>query len=148
MSGLHVVKQNLKEVLEMRKLLVVFVAFSILFFGLTFGIVTAQTTHGLQDEKFTAEQLRDYGATMYGRGKMLKEMGEAMMKAGEEGQKTAPISADKGIPGGPQYLVEKGKMMKEMGEKMMVEGEKMMREAEASLWKEGVPGAKIPPAKK
>ena len=135
----------------MRKFFVFAIALSILFLGLTFGVAKAQQTHGFQDQKFTAEQLRDYGATMYGRGKMLKEMGEAMMRAGEEGQKTAPITADKGVPGGPQYLVEKGKMMKEMGEKMMIEGERMIREAEASLWKEGVPGAKAPvkaPAKK
>lgn len=127
----------------MRKFFVFAIALSLLFLGLTFGVAKAQT-HGFQDQKFTAEQLRDYGATMYGRGKVLKEMGEAMMRAGEEGQKTAPLAADKGVPGGPQYLVEKGKMMKEMGEKMMVEGERMIKEAEASLWKEGVPGAKAP----
>jgi hypothetical protein len=115
----------------MRKFFAVTIAFSLLFLGLTFTIVTAQTTHGLQDQKFTQEQLRDYGATMYGRGKMLKEMGEKMMRDGTEGQKTAPPTADKGIPGGPQYMIEKGKMMKEMGEKMMVEGERMIREADA-----------------
>jgi hypothetical protein len=62
---------------------------------------------------------------------MLKEMGEKMMRDGEEGQKTAAPTADKGIPGGPQYMIEKGKMMKEMGEKMMAEGERMIREADA-----------------
>jgi len=114
----------------MRKFFVFAIALSLLFLGLTFGVAKAQT-HGFQDQKFTAEQLRDYGATMYGRGKVLKEMGEAMMRAGEEGQKTAPLAGDKGLPGGPQYLVEKGKMMKEMGDKMMVEGERMIREADA-----------------
>jgi hypothetical protein len=123
----------------MRKFFAVTIAFSLLFLGLTFTIATAQTTHGFQDEKFTQEQLRDYGATMYGRGKMLKEMGEKMMRDGTEGQKTVPIAADKGLPGGPQYMIEKGKMMKEMGEKMMVEGERMMREAD--LISTGVPGA-------
>jgi hypothetical protein len=115
----------------MRKFFAVTIAFSLLFLGLTFTIASAQVTHGLQDQKFTQEQLRDYGATMYGRGKMLKEMGEKMMRDSTEGQKTAPATADKGVPGGPQYMLEKGKMMKEMGEKMMVEGERMIREADA-----------------
>jgi hypothetical protein len=115
----------------MRKFFAVTIAFSLLFLGLTFTVASAQVTHGLQDQKFTQEQLRDYGATMYGRGKMLKEMGEKMMRDSTEGQKTAPATADKGVPGGPQYMLEKGKMMKEMGEKMMVEGERMIREADA-----------------
>lgn len=115
----------------MRKFFAVTIAFSLLFLGLTFTIATAQAPHGFQDQKFTQEQLRDYGATMYGRGKMLKEMGEKMMRDGTEGQKTAPLTGDKGIPGGPQYMIEKGKMMKEVGEKMMVEGERMIRDADA-----------------
>jgi hypothetical protein len=123
----------------MRRLFAVMIAFSILFLGLTFGVVNAQAPHGLEGQKFTAEQLRTYGETMYGRGKMLKEMGEKMMRDGTEGQKTAPITADKGIPGGPQYMVERGKMIKEMGEKMMVEGERMMREADQIST--GVPAA-------
>lgn len=123
----------------MRTLFAVVIAFSLLFLGLTAGVATAQQTHGFQDQKFTQEQLRDYGATMYGRGKLLKEMGEKMMRDGTEGQKTVPLSADKGIPGGPQYMLERGKMIKEMGEKMMVEGERMMREAD--LISTGAPAA-------
>jgi hypothetical protein len=123
----------------MRKIFAVTIAFSLLFLGLTFGIAKAQATHGLQDQKYTQEQLRDYGATMYGRGKMLKEMGEKMMRDGTEGQKTVPITADKGLPGGPQYMIERGKMLKEMGEKMMVEGERMIREADAITF--GIPAA-------
>jgi hypothetical protein len=123
----------------MRKFFAVTIVLSFLFLGLTFGIAMAQTTHGFQDQKFTAEQLRSYGETMYGRGKMLKEMGEKMMRDGTEAQKTVPLAADKGIPGGPQYMVERGKMIKEMGEKMMVEGERMIREADSISF--GIPAA-------
>ena len=49
----------------------------------------------------------------------------------QKARKLHSPTADKGIPGGPQYMIEKGKMMKEMGEKMMVEGERMIREADA-----------------
>jgi hypothetical protein len=123
----------------MRKFFAVTIAFSILFLGLTFGVVNAQAPHGFQDEKLTREQIRDLGSSMYGRGKLLKEQGEKMMRDGTEMQKTVPLAADKGIPGGPQYMIERGKMIKEMGEKMMVEGERMIREADSISF--GIPTA-------
>ena len=85
----------------MRKFFAVMIAFSILFLGLTFGVVNAQTTHGLQDQKFTAEQLRTYGETMYGRGKMLKEMGEKMMVEGERLMREADLIST-GVPAAPK----------------------------------------------
>jgi polyhydroxyalkanoate synthesis regulator phasin len=123
----------------MKKIFAVTIAFALLFLTLSFNIAMAQqaTTHGFQDQKYTAEQLKELGASMYGRGKLLKEQGEKMMREGTEMQKSVPLAADKGIPGGPQYMIEKGKMIKEMGEKMMVEGERMIREADAISF--GVP---------
>jgi hypothetical protein len=85
----------------MRKIFAVTIAFSLLFLGLTFGIAKAQVTHGLQDQKYTQEQLRDYGATMYGRGKMLKEMGEKMMVEGERMIREADAISF-GIPAAPK----------------------------------------------
>ena len=77
----------------MRKFFAVTIAFSLLFLGLTFGIAKAQVSHGFQDTKFAADKpwtnIREHGQSMYERGKMLKEMGEKMMRDGTEGQKTA-----------------------------------------------------------
>jgi polyhydroxyalkanoate synthesis regulator phasin len=123
----------------MKKIFAVTIAFALLFLSLSFSIAMAQAPHGFQDEMLTREQIKDLGASMYGRGKLLKEQGEKMMRDGTEMQKTVPLTADKGIPGGPQYMVERGKMMKELGERMMVEGERMMREADMISF--GVPAA-------
>jgi hypothetical protein len=128
----------------MRTFFAVTIAISLLFLGLTFGIAKAQVSHGFQDTKFAGEHpwlnVREHGQSMYERGKMLKEMGEKMMRDGAEGQKSPVLSQAGGIPGGPQYTIEMGKMIKETGEKMMLEGEHMIREADANIWKEGGPG--------
>jgi hypothetical protein len=136
----------------MRKFFAVTIAFSLLFLGLTFGIAKAQISHGFEDTKFAAEKpwtnIREHGQSMYDRGKMLKEMGEKMMRDGTEGQKTAVLSQAGGIPGGPQYSIEMGKQIKETGEKMMAEGMSMIKEADANIWKEGGPGGPVAPKKK
>jgi hypothetical protein len=128
----------------MRKFFAVTIAFSLLFLGLTFGIAKAQISHGFEDTKFAAEKpwtnIREHGQSMYDRGKMLKEMGEKMMRDGAEGQKTPVLSQAGGIPGGPQYSIDMGKQIKETGEKMMAEGMSMIKEADANIWKEGGPG--------
>jgi len=136
----------------MRKFFAVTIAFSLLFLGLTFGIAKAQISHGFEDTKFAAEKpwtnIREHGQSMYDRGKMLKEMGEKMMRDGTEGQKTAVLAQAGGIPGGPQYSIDMGKQIKETGEKMMAEGMSMIKEADANIWKEGGPGGPGAPKKK
>jgi len=128
----------------MRKLLLVVAACSVLFLGLTFGVASAQISHGFEDMKYSADHpylnLREHGQALMERGKMLREMGEKMMRDGAEGQKTPVLSSAGGIPGGPQYTIEMGRQLKEIGEKMMKEGEHMIKEADANVWKEGGPG--------
>jgi hypothetical protein len=143
--------KNLKEVLEMRKFYAVAIALMVVFFGISVTGAFAQISHGFEDMQFAADKpwtnVMEHGKMLVDRGKQLKEMGEKMMRDGEEGQKTAVLSDKQGVPGGPQYLIATGKQLKEMGEKMIKEGEHMISEAQASLWKEGVPGAKPPAGK-